>query len=199
MIRQQREEGLWALSTDQLRLAFSWQQDRWHHLLAINDGADRRAFADSVDDGPPAAVVPVIFQDIAFQTEGNDAVALLLGTSGRHHFAASFRVSETTSGTVVDVDVADRCPAADTPAASVYRVPGRPGRLVATGATWQTDPESLPITLNTEPPPGAVVGLDESLSPLLEGPGWDVRIGPEPRDDPPATRRWRFRWEIRRI
>lgn len=204
MIRQVCNDDGSAIETETLRLAFSWDGQRWSHLLVIGQGGGRRSFADTfeqpIDGADASRVVSPTFQELHVQEEPGAILALLVGTHGPHHFSASFRVVEEDrdgrTATRVAVDVADRCRSPVAALASTYEVHDRRTSIVDGGPSriaWR-----------------ALVGDDEPFDVLLEptAPGASLAIQPgsaaaqhvqilaPPTDEP--TRRWSYAWTFAR-
>lgn len=116
-----------SIVTPELRLRFRWIGDRWAHAIDIRPGPWQTA-ADSIEGGDgvvdPVAVGILTYQEIHFQREGDNVLALALGRTGPHHCSAAFRVShraweqphfrlkdilQQRSRSLVEIDVADRC------------------------------------------------------------------------------------------
>lgn len=119
-----------SIVTPDLRLRFTWAQDRWTHAIEAGPGP-WKVIADSVE-GDDLRIRPA-YQEVHFQEEGDDVLALAVGMLGSHLFSASFRVkfwtdrrpvfapSQDCSKSRIEVDVADRTRATD-PVEALYQI-----------------------------------------------------------------------------
>lgn len=192
-----------AIVAPHLRLVFRRRDDRWTHAIDIRGSGPWRTLAeviewDSTRDDPTRVVSPV-FQEVHFQRDGADGLALLVGQSGSHHFSASFRVLQDLDGTEyprgrVEVDVADRCRAGLAALACTYRVDGE-----AAGALLGAGPDKVVWGPNVAGSydaclrilPGAVIPARIALA---EGPRRllaQVEAGLDPAGH---TQRFRYEW-----
>jgi hypothetical protein len=179
-----------AVVTPRLTLMFSWTGDRWSHTLELPGSVVVR----SVESDPqreseePGRVLSPAYQQVHFQRNGPSVHALLVGEAGPHRFSASFRVEESGNGTIVEVDVADRCRKPVEALACTYTLSltssdlgdADPSRIV-----WERGGERL--TFESAGPP--------SLLTMAEAGRSATRVQAAASIDPErATRRWAYRW-----
>jgi hypothetical protein len=173
-----------------LRLTFQWTGDRWSHTLEW----PRPAVIRSVESDPqrehdePARVISPAYQQVGFQRNGASVQALLVGQAGAHHFSAAFTVQESPSGTIVEVDVADRCREPVEALACTYTVGLTSSALVEADHSrivWEcaggriTLAESEPRALLTLAEAGRGATRVQAASSIIPG---------------TATHRWAYRW-----
>jgi hypothetical protein len=210
LIRLQCEDDLVAVSTEALRLAFSWVVDRWTHVLVIGQGDRRRAFADAeeLDDrSPDLRVLSPVFQDLQ-PVETEDGVSLLLvGRHGPVFFSASFQVRESFEGGAhesrVDVDLAARCRGPIDSLESRYQVYRRGCSLhsvAADSAQWCAEPGEPDVSIQVDGglpsergSSNARLALEERTDPDLGYAYWLLTISPEVPSDV-FTHRWAYSW-----
>lgn len=200
MIVRDLEES--TIATARLRLRFTRLRDRWTHAIEVRrpNGFQVVAAAVEMDEGPESSqsVISPTYQDLELVHEEADAVALLVGQWGSHHFSGVFRVNEGTPddpGDTIVVDVAHRCRQRVGALACAYRLSFAPVELVdadASGAIWEYLPGPCYLNLTTlvdESTPAQVsLGeFDESGS-LLQIEARRARAA--------ATQRCRFAWSI---
>jgi hypothetical protein len=184
-----------SIVTPDLRLRFRWLGDRWTHAIDIRPGP-WTTLASAIERADHWTPVPT-YQELHFQGEGEEILALGVGRDGAHHFSASFRVSYTarrvyhddlrivadTSLSRVEIDVADRCRAeSDRPEArySVHSPPVR-SRLGESSEgeesfhAWEAAIRNscdVFVSALSEPADTRVLALDRG------GDGWSVRVTP---------------------
>jgi hypothetical protein len=192
-----------AIVAPHLRVVFRRAGNRWTHTVDIRGPGPWSTLAEAVEWDPtradPTRVVSPVFQEVHFQRDGEDALALLVGQSGSHHFSASFRVLQDLDGAEyprsrVEVDVADRCRSGLTALASTYRVDGAvAGLLLGPGnASYVWEPNcagSYDACLRMLPG----VAIPARIA-LTEGHrGWQAQV--EAEIDPTSkTQRFRYEW-----
>jgi hypothetical protein len=144
MVVIEESDDFKAIVTPDLRLGFRWSGDRWAHAIDLRPGP-WQTVATSVEgeesDGPGPS--RPAYQQLHLQRDGGAAVALAVGQSGDHHYAASFRVeyrawrpphddphdrsvAQDRFRSVVTIDVADRCRSRAGATEAQYRVHSPP-------------------------------------------------------------------------
>lgn len=119
-----------SIVTPEFRLRFRRLSDRWNHAIELRNGVGWQAFARSVEaEAEQKRPMPSpTYQELVIQREGNSIVALLVGSSGSHHYSATMRVSCTpdesqgVASASIRIDVADRCRSGANALASTYSV-----------------------------------------------------------------------------
>jgi hypothetical protein len=179
-----------AVVTPQLRLTFQWTGDRWSHTLDCSGAVVVRSIESDPhrEQDEPARVISPAYQQVGFQRSGERVQALLVGQAGAHHFSAAFTVQESRSGTIVEVDVADRCREPVEALACTYTVgltssellDADPSRII-----WEVGEGRL--TLASVGPPGLLTLAEAGRGASRVQAAASIRPGT-------ATHRWAYRW-----
>jgi hypothetical protein len=190
MIELGQSDDRCTIVAPRLRLTFHWTGDRWSHTLECPGAVVVR----SVESDPqrehdePARVISPAYQQVGFQRNGASVQALLVGQAGAHHFSAAFTVQEFLSGTIVEVDVADRCREPVEALASSYTVGLTSSELVDADHSrivWECGGGRITLAA-TEP---------QALLTLAEAGRGATRVQAAASIRPgTATHRWAYRW-----
>lgn len=131
-----------SIVTRTFRLRFWRESDRWNHAIELRAGGGWQAFARSVETGlgarPP--MPSPTYQELVIRSEQGSIVAMLIGSSGPHHYSATMRVictaddPQTIESASLRVDVADRCRSETVALASTYSVHPPAGSSLAEGS-----------------------------------------------------------------
>lgn len=125
-----------SIVTPDLRLRFRWIGDRWTHAIDLRPGP-WQTVAEAVEGTglAPGQMIGPTYQDVHFQRDGGDVIALAVGQAGAHHYSASFRVRyrayrkphfddanvlQDRSESRIEIDVADRCRTSTVPLEAHY-------------------------------------------------------------------------------
>jgi hypothetical protein len=152
--------ALWELSesdelvtirTQAVQVALRRVADRWIHEVGPADGPPWLATIENPPDAEdPTQIVSPVYQEVqhhAFDDHDGRIRLLLTGLLHKHHFSAVLTVEvDDAGGTVVDLDVADRCRDAVARLAATYEVRLTPGDLddaTPRSVTWSLDAAAL--------------------------------------------------------
>ncbi|GIW87137.1 MAG: hypothetical protein KatS3mg108_1461 [Isosphaeraceae bacterium] len=106
-----------------VRLVFTWLDDRWGHTLQFGTADPMILLASQEDtpaDLPADAPTRPVYQQLHFQQADNGCLALLVGQAGHDHFSASIHFTEHDGGaTSIDFDIAGRHTRRDMPASGL--------------------------------------------------------------------------------
>ena len=124
-----------------LRIAFARAGAHWTHSLVLpgEHGLEiARAVETDAERDDPGRVVSPVYQDIQRHRSapGCGLCLLLTGTLHKHHFSAAISLGhdpDRPDGTVLDVDVADRCRSPVEYLAATYTVGLDSGNLARAG------------------------------------------------------------------
>lgn len=106
------EEPYQAIGTSGFKLVFHWVEDRWAHAILVGEAPETHLAVRSIEGGvigyDAREIAEPVYQEVNIGRDGDAAVALLIGQSGRHHFSATFRLVEMGTNISVHADIADR-------------------------------------------------------------------------------------------
>ncbi len=97
-----------------LRLVFTWIDDRWSHVVMPGRSGDPvrplvMSYQEESDSEPATAVNQPVYQQLHFQSDGDSCLAMLVGQAGHEHYSSCIRFSEHSNGsTHLEFDVANR-------------------------------------------------------------------------------------------
>jgi hypothetical protein len=216
-----------SIVTPDLRLRFRRCRDRWSHAIEVGPRPWNK-FAQSLESSFHAISLAVpTYQELHFQHDNEDVLALALGRSGTYHFSASFRVRyrltsspprnesrfQERSESRVEVDIAARCRSASMEPQATY-LTGRPPLDLGLGnpdalergreeaGCWR-----LGHIWSADIGPEDQVAIELATAPsstqvtVVAQPKWDgwlVRLSPE-SFQPGGTSRFGYAWALTKI
>lgn len=148
MVTFQSSSGAETILASCFELRFRWYEDRWRHEIISTAQAEslpRISAVEAITDlEAHTRVVSPTYQQIHLEQDKAKKVvrAFLVGQSGPHHFSAVFEVANRPHGTVIDVDVADRCLLPVEYLAATYTIEPTSGTWT-TEAHTQSDPDAI--------------------------------------------------------